>query len=110
MKVHLIKEKTIEHFTLANAGSRISFDDWLSKLKTVSWEQPADIKKMFPSADLLGKGSLRVVFDIGGNNYRMICRYVFGKAYLRLYVCWIGTHGEYDKLCKNNQQYSVFIY
>ena len=24
--------------------------------------------------------------------------------------CWIGTHAEYDKLCKQNKQYTVFDY
>ncbi len=110
MKVHLIKEKTIREYTLANAGSKIPFDDWIFRIKRADWETPADIKKAFPAADLLGKGSSRVVFDIGGNNYRMICWYVFGKTSVRLYVCWIGTHNAYDELCSGNKQYSVFVY
>lgn len=27
----------------------------------------------------------------------MICKYAFGETEARLYVCWIGTHGEYKK-------------
>lgn len=110
MKVHLIKEKTIRDYVPANAGSSIPFIEWLSKAKKADWEKPADIKKTFPSADLLGKGSSRVVFDIGGNNYRMICKYAFGEISVRLYVCWIGTHGEYDKVCNGNKQYTVSGY
>ncbi|MBO9620278.1 MAG: type II toxin-antitoxin system HigB family toxin [Niabella sp.] len=110
MKVHLIKEKTIRKYALANAASRISVEEWLSKAKKADWNGPADIKKTYPAADLLGKSSLRVVFDIGGNNYRMICKYAFGEDSIRLYICWIGTHGEYDKLCNNNEQYTVFSY
>lgn len=110
MKVHLIKEKTIRNYAFANAGSKAPFNDWVSKVKMADWEKPADIKATFPSADLLGKSSLRVVFDIGGNNYRMICKYAFGEASVRLYVCWIGSHAEYDKLCYDNKQYTVFIY
>lgn len=110
MKVHLIKEKTIRDYVFANAASKTPFTDWLSKAKKADWEMPADIKKTFPSADLLGKSSLRVVFDIGGNNYRMICKYAFGEDSVRLYVCWIGTHGEYDKLCNDSKQYTVFAY
>ena len=110
MKVHLIKENTIRKFVLANAGSKIPLEDWLSKLKTANWEKPTDIKKTFPATDLLGKSSSRVVFDIGGNNYRMIGKYIFGVKAVRLYVCWIGMHSQYDKLCNNNEQYLVFIY
>ena len=33
MKLQLIKEKTIRSYALKNAGSKISFEDWLSKVK-----------------------------------------------------------------------------
>lgn len=77
---------------------------WLWVIKRVDWNSPEDILSTFNSADLLGNGTNRVVFNIGGNNYRMICHYVFGEKQAHLFVCWIGTHAEYDKLCreKNN--------
>jgi mRNA interferase HigB len=61
----------------------------------------------FPTADLLGNGSNRVVFDIGGNNYRMICSYYFSSSTVHLFVKWIGTHSDYDKLCKERKQYTI---
>ena len=74
------------------------------------WAQPGDITKTFGSADLLGEGSSRVVFNIAGNNYRMICKYHFGVTRIHLYIKWIGTHAEYTKLCDDNKQYSVNNY
>ncbi|MFZ9847108.1 MAG: type II toxin-antitoxin system HigB family toxin [Flavobacteriales bacterium] len=43
-----------------------------------------------------------MVFNIGGNNYRLICGYAFGKKFIHLYIKFIGTHAEYDKIdaCK----------
>lgn len=110
MKVHLIKKQTLEDFAAVNARSRSSLEDWLEKLKQADWGKPADIKTTFGSADLLGKSSNRVVFDIGGNTYRMICKYVFGEKQAHLFVCWIGTHTEYDTLNDNNKQYTVNNY
>lgn len=110
MKVRLIKEKTIRQYVVQNSGSKAPFSDWLSKLKTADWNTPNDITNTFPSADVLGNSSYRVVFDIAGNRYRMICKYSFGEANTRLYICWIGTHAEYDKLCKNKEQFTVFDY
>jgi mRNA interferase HigB len=110
MKVHLIRKETIEDYARQNARSRSSFRDWLSKLKYADWEKPADIQATFPGADLLGNGSNRVVFDIGGNNYRMIGKYAFGDRQAHLFVCWIGIHAEYDELCNNNEQYTVSNY
>ena len=106
----MIKKQTVENYARANAGSRRPLTLWLSAIKFSHWGEPNDIKKTFGSADLLGNGSERVVFDIGGNNYRMICKYLFGEKQVHLFVCWIGTHAEYDKLCNNNEQYTVSAY
>jgi mRNA interferase HigB len=65
---------------------------------------------IFPSTDLLGKGSSRAVFDIGGNKYRMIGKYAFGDNQVHLFVCWIGSHAEYDKLCNENEQFTIRNY
>ncbi len=110
MQVHLIKKQTIEDYVVKNARSNSSFADWLSILKYVDWNQPGDIQKTFGTADLLGKSSNRVVFNIGGNNYRMICKYGFGKKLVHLFICWIGTHAEYNELCNQNLQYAVDIF
>lgn len=107
MRIHLIKRQTIENFARNNTGSRSSFFSWLAILKNASWNKPADILKTFNSADLLGKNTNRIIFDIAGNKYRMICKYYFGKSKVRLFVCWIGTHAEYTKLCNDQKQYTV---
>lgn len=110
MRVHLIKRQTIEDFVKSNIQSRRSFEGWIEKLKYADWDLPIEIQDTFGSADLLGNGSNRVVFDIGGNHYRMICKYVFGERKVHLFVCWIGNHASYDKLCKKNEQFTVNIY
>jgi mRNA interferase HigB len=71
---------------------------------------PEDILSAFGSADLLGNGSERVVFDIGGNNYRLIARYDFVRTRVHLTICWIGTHAEYTSLCKANRQHDIRLY
>jgi mRNA interferase HigB len=86
MKVRLIKRRSIEDFILKKARSRSSFKLWLTFLKMADWVKPGDITETFGSADLLGNGSSRVVFDIAGNNYRMICKFHFGIARVHLYI------------------------
>ena len=75
MKVHLVKKQTIEEYAQDNARSRVSFKLWLLILAGADWNSPEDILKTFGATDLLGNGCDRAVFDIGGNNYRMICHY-----------------------------------
>jgi mRNA interferase HigB len=107
MKVRLIKKQSIEKYIKKNAQGRSSFTIWISILKCVDWNEPSDIITTFNKADILGKGTERVVFNIGGNNYRMICRYHFGRNKVHLFIKWIGTHAEYTKLCNEKYQYSV---
>ncbi len=107
MQVHLIKKVSIELYCIQNAQSRNSFEAWLTKLKFALWLIPADIQMTFPNTDLLGNGSKRAVFDIGGNKYRMITQYAFGNKQVHLFICWIGTHAEYDKICKLGEQYHI---
>lgn len=49
-------------------------------------------------------------FNIGGNNYRLICSYHFGNTNVHLLIKWIGTYAEYTKLCSENKQYEINNY
>ena len=54
----------------------------------------ADLKQMFPSADYVKNG--RYVFNIGGNNYRVVAVVIFIGGVMNIrFVC---THAEYDKM------------
>ncbi|MEM1408255.1 MAG: type II toxin-antitoxin system HigB family toxin, partial [Bacteroidota bacterium] len=63
-----------------------------------SWDSLNDLKQDYPSADYVGNN--RVVFNIKGNDYRLIAIviYVSQKVYMR----WIGRHAEYDKVDAKN--------
>jgi len=110
MKTHLIKKQSIEDYIVKNAQSRTSFEIWLSILKRSDWNDPNDIVSTFNNADILGNGSDRVVFNIGGNNYRMICKFHFGYMKIHLFIKWIGTHAEYTKLCNDGKQFEINSY
>ena len=110
MKVHLIKQQTIKDYYLKNARSETSFVKWLTVIKNSDWQIPEDILKTFGTADLLGNGSNRVIFNIAGNNNRILCKYYFGKNEVLLFVCWIGTHAEYNKICEKQAQYTISLF
>ncbi len=110
MRVRLIKRGTIEDYVRNNAPSKSGFAFWLSAIKYADWSIANDIKLTYGSADLLGNGTNRVVFNLSGNKYRMICTYRFGSRDLRLFINWIGTHAEYTKLCDHNEQYTAGAY
>ena len=110
MRVRLIKKKTIDPFAAKHGRSRTSLEMWYNSIKYADWNDPKDILQTFGSADLLGNGCDRVVFNIGGNNFRIICKYWFSKREAHLYVKWIGTHNEYNKLRKLKKQFIINDY
>jgi mRNA interferase HigB len=61
-------------------------------VQSSSWKNPAGLKATFRAADLVGT---QTVFDIGGNNYRLIA-FVHYRAQI-VYVKRVLTHAEYDK-------------
>ena len=67
---------------------------WLWEAKAAEWKGPAAIKAKHGTASVLKGG--RVVFNIGGNKYRLIVEinYKSGVVYIR----FAGTHAEYDKV------------
>ena len=110
MKVRLIKRQTIVDFIKVNAQAKEGFDIWMTQLKYANWSNLNDIRNTYNSADFIGNGTNRVIFDIGGNKYRIICSFYFGRVYFHLYINWIGTHAEYNKLCTQNKQYTIDKY
>ncbi len=67
---------------------------WVRVVRAAEWRNPPAIKRMFNSADILRDG--RVVFDIGGNRYRLVAWVNF--HYRLVCVRFIGTHRQYDAI------------
>ena len=98
MNVRVIRKGSIWDYCKRNARAIPSFQIFLAKIDNCDWNDLNDIKNDFPSMSIIGDcDKNRIVFDIGGNNYRMICDYNFYKSRC-LYVAFIGTHAEYDKV------------
>ncbi|WP_397452550.1 type II toxin-antitoxin system HigB family toxin [Pseudomonas sp. NA-150] len=72
--------------------SEQSFLAWLDEAKKASWSNPADIKAQFRNASILK--SRRVVFNIKGNDYRLVVAVAY--RYGALYIKFVGTHKQYD--------------
>jgi mRNA interferase HigB len=92
--MHVIKKKTLVDFWCKHADAKVPLGTWFCEAKGAQWKTPQDIKARYRSADFLPGN--RVVFNIGGNKYRLIVKiaYVPGLIYIR----FVGTHAEYDKI------------
>ena len=67
---------------------------WYRLVECANWKSPADAKAMFGSVDFVGNN--RLVFNIGGNKYRLIVAVNYG--FHVAYVCFLGTHKRYDQV------------
>lgn len=91
----LISNKLIlEEFVQRHSRAVKPINRWLEEVKKVSWLSHQDLKKTFPSADYVGNS--RYVFNISGNNFRIVAVVLFIGGVLELR--FVGTHSEYDKI------------
>ena len=86
--------KYAEEYAEKHPESKIALQDWVSTIKKSDWECFADIKKTYNSVDNVG--NQRYVFNIKGNNYRLVVVIKFTIKFV--YIRFIGTHKEYDKI------------
>lgn len=91
--MEIVAVDKIEKFVRKHANARASLSSWLLIAEGAEWICPQDVKNSFSSADILSGN--RIVFNIGGNNYRLVvlARYRNGI----LLIQKVGTHAEYDR-------------
>ena len=74
------------------ADSREAIDAWFTVAQKAQWRTPADVKAQFGNASIVGNN--RVVFNIKGNDYRLIVAFAYKMQWA--YIKFIGTHKQYD--------------
>lgn len=76
-------------------------DCWIREINQARYTTPAELKARHASADFVGD---KVIFDIGGNKYRLIVRVKYAKLDINpplngiVLVLFVGTHEQYDRL------------
>ena len=78
--------------------SKIALERWYQIAEEAEWKNFSDIRVDVPNADYVG--NQHYVFNIKGNNYRLIVVIKFTIS--RIFIRFVGTHKEYDKIdCSN---------
>ena len=92
--MRIFTEQRLKEYVEKHPESKVAFQDWVSIVKKSKWTCFADIKKTYNTADYVG--NQRYVFNIKGNNYRLVVVIKFAIQFV--YIRFIGTHAEYDKI------------
>ena len=90
----LANKEMLDAFVQSHAQSAAPLNNWVEKVQCASWHNHSELKAQFPSADYVKNG--RYVFNIGGNNYRIVAVVIFIGGVMN--IRFVGTHSEYDKI------------
>ena len=96
--MRIFTEQAIKEYAERHPESKVALQDWVQKVKKSEWSRFADVKKTFNSVDNVG--NQRYVFNVKGNDFRLVAVIKFTIRFV--YVRFIGTHKEYDRIdCRN---------
>ena len=105
--VRVIARRTLRQFVESKAGHKdrgalkAAVDAWFDEVKKADWKTTADVKRRYASASVVSAD--RIVFNIKGNDYRLVVSVDFEKRIV--WIKWIGPHAEYDRIdVKEGQQ------
>ncbi len=100
MVMWIIARRTLREFVAKLKGRKdqpavkTALDAWFAEASRAHWASSADVKRHYASASIVG--SDRVVFNIKGNDYRLVVAIDYEKSIV--WIKWIGTHAAYDKI------------
>lgn len=98
--VRVIARGTLYGFVRNRVDARLQqvvkehLDAWYAEAAKAEWKNPAELKQQYRSASIIS--SERVVFNIKGNNYRLVVSINYHIQVLL--ITWLGTHKEYDSI------------
>lgn len=92
--MHIISHKKLRVFYELHPMAKTSLEQWYDVVQRAEWKNFGDIKRDFNTADSVG--NQRYVFNIKGNDFRLVV--VIKFAISRVFIRFVGTHKEYDKI------------
>lgn len=92
--MRIFTEQRLKEYSEEHPESKTALQEWVTIVKKSDWKCFADIKRTFNSAD--NAGNQHYVFNIKGNSFRLVVVIKFTIRFV--YVRFIGTHAEYDKI------------
>ncbi|TVQ51372.1 MAG: type II toxin-antitoxin system HigB family toxin [Saprospirales bacterium] len=88
---------TLRDFWEKHRDCEFQLKTWYRETEKSSWKTINELKATYPNASILRDN--RIVFNIKGNDYRLIVKFNF--EYQLAWIRFIGTHTEYDKINAN---------
>jgi mRNA interferase HigB len=90
----IISKGIIREFAEVHPDAEGALYNWYELTANANWKNFNEVRNTFNSADAVGND--RYVFNVKGNNYRLIALIIFKVR--TVFILFIGTHAEYDKV------------
>jgi mRNA interferase HigB len=90
--MRVISKASLVRFWVKHPNSKQALQTWFEDVSHAKWSRPQDIKARHANASFVG--SNRVVFNIKGNDYRLIAAVAY--RFSAVYIKFVGTHQQYD--------------
>lgn len=92
--MHIVSLKTLRLFWEIHPDAEQPLRAWYAIARRAQWRTPGDVRAAYGSASFVGNN--RIVFNIKGNDYRLIVLTEYSKG--RLFIRFVGTHADYDRI------------
>lgn len=92
--MRIIAKKTLVQFYTEYPDAKTALEEWYEKTQEAQWENFAQVKQRFNSADYVGNN--RIVFNIKGDKYRIVALVLLRIQ--MVYIRFIGTHNNYNQI------------
>ena len=108
--MRVIARRTLREFLQSRSrhkdrgALKAALDAWFDEVRKARWTSTAEVKRLYATASVVTAD--RIVFNIKGNDYRLVVAVDFEKGIV--WIKWIGTHKDYDKIDVKEVKYERY--
>ena len=92
--MHVISKRPLREYWEKHTDAKAALQAWYEDALRAEWRTPGEIKNTYANASIVGDN--RVVFNIKGNDYRLVVKLHYNRGIV--YVRFVGTHREVDRI------------
>lgn len=92
--MRIISRKALREFWEKHTDARKALEAWYADTKQANWNNPSDIKDVYRNASFVAHDC--IIFNIKGNRYLLVVVVIYKHSIV--YIRFVGTHSEYDKI------------
>jgi len=92
--MRVLSRGTLRDFWRKHTDAEGPLKAWFAEASRSEWKTMVDIKRQYATASVIDNE--RVVFNVGGNKYRLVVKLWFpGQV---VWIKFVGTHASYDRI------------